>query len=72
MAALDTLTAIYHRRSGQTHLVAAAVPAILAALDASEADLETLLVRLGLGTSDASALAERLSELAASGLVEAA
>ncbi len=68
MARLDAMTAIFDRRSGMTHLVAEIVPTILAALAEGDADLEQLAVRLD--TPEHSALAERLSELAAIGLVE--
>lgn len=65
---LDTMTAIYDRRSGATHLVAEVVPTILRALSEGEADLETLARRLG--TDERVALADRLDELTATGLVE--
>ncbi len=65
---LDTMTAIYDRRSGATHLVAEVVPTILAALAEGEADCATLAQRLD--TDERAALAERLDELAETGLVE--
>lgn len=68
MARLDAMTAIFDRRSGLTHLVAEVVPTILAALAEGDADLEQLAVRLD--TPEHGALAERLDELAAIGLVE--
>jgi PqqD family protein of HPr-rel-A system len=71
---LDILTAIYHRRSGQTHLVEAPVPEILEALQAGSATVDGLLTRLAarydLADPDAVALAARLDELVAAGLVE--
>lgn len=69
--ALDSLTAVYHRGSGQTHLLAEPAPEILAALDAGEADVSVLVARLDLVESDRAALTARLDELIATGLVEA-
>lgn len=71
---LDALTAIHDRRSGQTHLVAQPVPELLAALEDGPLDIDVLLARLAeqfdLVDGDREALAERLAELAATGLVE--
>lgn len=71
---LDVLTAIYHRTSGQTHLVAAPVPELLAALDDGEMSVEALFDRLAaeydMGDADAAALTIRLDELVETGLVE--
>ena len=71
---LDGVALIFHRPSGQTHIVAPPAPEILAALAEGAADAETLLERLkrdheieGEGLSEA--LAARLAELEASGLV---
>lgn len=73
--ALDELTAIYHRASGQTHLVAPPVPEILAALAAEPATLAELLERLAahydVGDPDIDALGARVEELLALGLVQA-
>ncbi len=68
---LDSLTAIYHRASGQTHVVTEPVPEILAALGGVTADLPMLIARLGLSDSieTRALLTERLDELVASGLV---
>lgn len=66
---LDTLTAIYHRRSGQTHIVAEPMPEILAALAQGAADVPTMLQRLGLADTFVDALSARLEELVATGLV---
>lgn len=70
---LDEMTLIYHRASGQTHVVAPPVPELIEVLDESPADVATLLARLGdrfdLGDPDALALAARLDELANIGLV---
>lgn len=66
---LDSLTAIYHRASGQTHLLAEPVPDILAALAATPRTLDTLLEALDLTAAEAPALRERLDELIETGLV---
>ncbi len=70
---LDVLTAIYHRASGQTHIVEAPVPEILAALGDEVLDVNAILDRLArdyaLVDPDPAALADRLEELAAAGLV---
>jgi PqqD family protein of HPr-rel-A system len=67
---LDSLTAIYHRRSGQTHLVGEPVPEILAALQ-MDGDVPEILDRLGIEQSPSAhgALAARLGEMALIGLV---
>lgn len=73
---LDSLTALYDRASGQTHLLAPPMPEILAALAGSPATVPELLTRLATdfdlsADGDASAAIEaRLQELAALGLVE--
>ncbi len=67
---LDTMTAIYDRRSGQTHLVAEIVPALLDALRDDALDVAALAARLDVAEA-AAIVAERLAELVASGLVEA-
>jgi PqqD family protein of HPr-rel-A system len=68
---LDRLTAIFHRASGQTHVVAEPMPEILVALGMGETDLAGLIARLNLpDTIDNRALlTERLEELVATGLV---
>ncbi len=66
---LDSMTAIYDRRSNATHVVSEIVPTVLEALGEGDADIPGLASRLGIEELDA--LAERLAELAASGLVEA-
>lgn len=71
---LDQLTLIYHRASGITHVVDAPVPEILEALGDETLGVAALLDRLAerfdLADADAGALAARLDELAAAGLVE--
>ncbi len=70
---LDALMLIYHRASGITHLVDAPVPEILEAL-AEPLSVDALLAWLAaeydLLDGDHMALAVRLDELAAAGLVE--
>jgi PqqD family protein of HPr-rel-A system len=70
---LDALTLIYHRASGQTHIVDSPAPEILEAL-AEPLALAELLARLEaeyeLADADAGALAVRLDELVSAGLVE--
>lgn len=72
---LDTLTAVFHRASGITHLLAEPAPQILALLGEAPLTLDALLRRLGdrfdLPDADPAALAERVEELVAVGLVEA-
>ncbi|MBO9712702.1 HPr-rel-A system PqqD family peptide chaperone [Sphingomonas sp.] len=71
---LDALTLIYHRASGITHVVDAPVPEILEALGSETLDAFQLLARLAerfdLADADEAALAARLDELAAAGLVQ--
>lgn len=73
---LDTLTAVYDRRSGQTHLLASPLPEMLEALGADEWTVESFAARLTdtfelAGDGEARALiAAHLAELAALGLIE--
>ena len=72
---LDALTAIYHRPSGTTHLLAEPAPQILAALADRALDLPALTTALAETfelEGGADALAERLDELVEAGLVERA
>lgn len=75
---LGELTAIFDRRSMQTHLVAPPMPEILALLGSDMCDAATLADRLAAAfdldtEGDVRAIvAERLAELAALGLVERA
>jgi PqqD family protein of HPr-rel-A system len=68
---LDSLTAIYHRASGQTHVVAEPMPEILAALAAGDTDVAGLLQRLSLqdDSETRALLVERIAELVEAGLV---
>ena len=70
---LDALTLIHHRASGITHIVDAPVPEILTALAVpitADALLATLACEHDLADPDPAALAARLDELVAAGLVE--
>lgn len=75
---LGELTAIFDRRSMQTHLVVSPLPEILDAMGADACNAAGLATRLAAAFDlDAAedvqpVLAERLSELAAMGLVEPA
>lgn len=70
---LDAMTLIYHRASGQTHVVASPVPELIEILDETPGDVATLLAcladRFDLGDPDPEALTARLDELADVGLV---
>ncbi len=76
LIARDDVYIIYHRPSGMTHVVATPVPEILDALGQGPADIAGLIERLPpdweLDAEDAPALAARIAELVASGLVRAA
>ena len=70
----DGLTAVFHRASGITHLLAEPAPELLAALADEWLTQAGLLARLADTfdvAGDAGALAGRLDELVAAGLVEA-
>lgn len=71
--ALGELTALYHRPSGTTHLLAPPAPEILrllAATPMSEASLLAALQRdYDLADPDPAALSARVEELVAAGLV---
>lgn len=70
---LDSLTVLYHRCSGQTHIVSEPLPEILAALAAEPLTVDGLLDRLSAQADvapDREALAARLAELEDIGLVE--
>lgn len=73
---LDTFVAVFHRASGITHLLVSPAPEILAVLGAQALTIDTLLARLTadyeLVDADRAALAERVEELVAAGLVSAA
>ena len=69
---LDDLTAVFHRSSGITHLLATPAPQLLQGLQ-EPAGVDELFARLGdafdLADADREALAARLSELVEAGLV---
>lgn len=74
---LEGLTALFHRPSGATHILAPPAPQILATLQAGPADAEQIAARLAerfdLAAEDApAAVAARLAELEAAGLVRRA
>ncbi|MGR4892106.1 HPr-rel-A system PqqD family peptide chaperone [Sphingopyxis sp. LARHCG72] len=75
---LGELTAIFDRRSMQTHLVVSPLPEILGAMGSDSCNAADLAARLaatfdlGAATDARPILAERLAELAAMGLVERA
>ena len=73
---LDSFMAVYHRSSGITHLITAPAPEILAALGEAGMTFTALRDTLGsdydLGDLDDAALAARLDELVAAGLVSTA
>jgi PqqD family protein of HPr-rel-A system len=71
----ETMTLIHHRPSGITHVVASPVPEILVALAQGPADAREIIARLAVahdiatdGAAEA-AVAARLDELAAAGLI---
>lgn len=75
LVVLDALSVIFHRPSGQTHIVDSPAPEILDALGEGAADAAVLLARLARdhdiaeGDDAVDALAVRLEELEAAGLV---
>jgi len=71
---LDGLTALYHRRSGMTHVLAEPAPEIIRALAGQTLDVAVLASALGVDWSpdNASALIARLDELCEAGLVSRA
>lgn len=74
---LDELTAVFDRRSGQTHLLASPLPEMLGALGTGEWTLAAFAALLAsefeMAGEDGTAarIEQRLAELAALGLVEA-
>jgi PqqD family protein of HPr-rel-A system len=71
---LEGLTLLYHRPSGQTHILAPPAPQILAALAAGPAVPAEVAVRMAQsfeieGDDPAAIIAARLAELEAAGLV---
>ena len=74
MIELDGLTALYHRRSGTTHVLAEPAPEIIGALAGQALDLAGLASVLGVECSpdNLAALSARLDELCEAGLVSRA
>ncbi|MBV9932532.1 MAG: HPr-rel-A system PqqD family peptide chaperone [Alphaproteobacteria bacterium] len=72
-AEMEGLTIVFHQASGQTHILAPPAPQILAALAGDAGDEEQILSRIGadfdLAPAAPAALAARLAELEAAGLV---
>jgi PqqD family protein of HPr-rel-A system len=74
---LDGLVALFHRPSGLTHILAAPAPQILAVLAGRAGDAQAILTRISerfdIVAQDADqAIAARLAELEAAGLVRRA
>lgn len=69
--ALEGLTALYHRPSGMTHILAEPAPQLLAALGGKPLTLEELIAAIAerFDLEQAEALEARLGELEAAGLV---
>jgi PqqD family protein of HPr-rel-A system len=75
--ALDGLTALYHRPSGMTHILAPPAPQILAALAGKAGDVDEILARIGAdfdieAEDPRAAMDARLAELESAGLVRRA
>ncbi len=74
---LDGLSAYFHRPSGMTHILAPPAPQILEALAGEAGDAEAILALIGArfeieAEDPAAAVAARLAELEAAGLVRRA
>lgn len=71
---VEGLTLLYHRRSGQTHILAEPAPHILDALAAGPMTEAELLAALDVDfeVNDSGAIGARLAELVDSGLVSTA
>lgn len=74
IVALDGLTALYHRHSGMTHVLAEPAPEIIGALAGKALDVHGLAAALGVECSpdNVAALSARLDELCEAGLVSRA
>ena len=70
IVALDALSAVYDRRSGQTHLVTAPVVAILAAIGDDALDVSEIAERIGFA-DEREAVMAHLADLIVTGLVTA-
>ncbi len=74
---LDGLTALFHRPSGMTHILAAPAPQILAALSGAPGDSAAIVERMAEtfeveAEDEEAAIEARLAELEAAGLVRRA
>jgi len=74
---LDGLTALFHRPSGMTHILAPPAPQILEALAGRSGDADEIVVRIKVhfeieAEDEAASVAARLAELEAAGLVRRA
>ena len=72
---LDAMTAVYHRRSGITHIVSEPVPQILQVMGGETLTCGEIMVRLSAdfdfeGVDAESLITDRLDEMASLGLVE--
>jgi len=76
IAILDDLTALYHRPSGTTHLVASPAPELMQAAGRDWSTAEEIHARLAsayhLADDDIAALTARLEELVEAALLETA
>jgi PqqD family protein of HPr-rel-A system len=77
MVELDGLSILYHRPSGLTHILAAPAPQIIAALAGQAGDAAEILARISAqfepeAEEAPAAIAARLAELEAAGLVRPA
>lgn len=75
MVPLDSMTAIFHRRSGITHIVADPVPQILNVIGSQTMSVEEMCQRLQTifdveGDDAAAIIGERVKEMARLGLLE--
>jgi PqqD family protein of HPr-rel-A system len=74
MVPLEDLTALYHARSGTTHILAPPAPQILAVIAGKAADADEIAAKMAqdfdLAADDpVAAISARLAELEAAGLV---
>lgn len=70
-AELDGLSLLYHRPSGQTHIMVEPMPQILAALDQRPMTAAELMTEFDVSPADQPLLQARLDELLTTGLIAA-
>ncbi len=70
-AQLDGLNLVYHRESGQTHIMIEPMPDLLEALGERPMSLSELVSEFGVAAQDQPLLQTRLDELLATGLIAA-